>query len=504
MRLNVLAYTEKRGNLLRLTRKGLTAPGEHSLIDDVTATYNGNQLHTLRDDAPEVLLEASMDVASGTYPSGSFAYDANGNMTCDPSRNITDMEYNALNLPQRITFADGSRIDWLYTSSGEKLRQTVIAATGDTLSRRDYIGSYLFVDNEFDRYQLAEGYITPDDIYHAYIPDYQGNIVGVVNTSSGILEQHTRYYPYGLPFADSSNPTVNRRKYGAKELTPDLGLNAYDFEARTLVPAFPMFIQQDLMAEKYYCISPYLYCAGNPINLVDPDGMDWVHRVYDGVSEYYYDRDVKSQSDVNKKYGNKSGYSYIADGTSVKLEGDTYIFHNDTKENKYGTVDKNGVRQDNSKIIYGIFFNIFGTTDESCDASTLHKNLLGTSYTGGTNPQSYNKEDSYQYIPRNSSEWASMLHDKMYGSVKAEGIDGALFDCRPKVLFADWALVQCNILNACISLSTKDKGRSIATAYVFNIIFTYKAQIFLMQKCNEAFNWGYHKFIDSVNNFFHQ
>ena len=184
---------------------------------------------TCQDDAPEVLLEASMDVSSGTYSSNAFAYDANGNMTCDLSRDITDMEYNALNLPCRVTFAGGSHIHWLYSAAGQKLRQTVISVRGDTLSRRDYLGPYLFTDNEFDRYETAEGYITPDDVYHAYIPDYQGNIVGVYNTSSVALEQHTDYYPYGLPFADSYGPTANRRKYGAKELTPDLGLNAYDF-----------------------------------------------------------------------------------------------------------------------------------------------------------------------------------------------------------------------------------------------------------------------------------
>ncbi|MGM9865120.1 MAG: RHS repeat domain-containing protein [Muribaculaceae bacterium] len=159
-----------------------------------------------------------------------------------------------------------------------------------TLSRRDYIGSYLFEDNQFERYQLAEGYITPDGVYHAYIPDYQGNIVGVYNTSPNSitsigspLDQHTRYYPYGLPFADSGNPTVNRRKYGAKELTPDLGLNAYDFEARTLAPAFPMFSQQDPLAEKYYPLSPYLYCAGNPVNFIDPTGLSTrVEKLDDG------------------------------------------------------------------------------------------------------------------------------------------------------------------------------------------------------------------------------
>ncbi len=45
-----------------------------------------------------------------------------------------------------------------------------------TLRRRDYLGPYLFTDNEFDRYETAEGYVTPDDIYHAYVPDYQGTL----------------------------------------------------------------------------------------------------------------------------------------------------------------------------------------------------------------------------------------------------------------------------------------------------------------------------------------
>ena len=365
----------------------------------------------------------------------------------------------------------------------------------------DYLGPYLFTDNEFDRYETAEGYITPNDVYHAYIPDYQGNIVGVVNTSSGILEQATDYYPYGLPFADATTPDANRRKYGAEELTPDLGLNAYDFEARTLTPAFPMFTQQDSHAEKYFSLSPYFYCAGNPINLVDPTGMDWVHRVYDGVNEYFYDRDVKSQADVNKIYGNKSGYSYIADGTSVKLEGDTYTFHNDTKENKYGTVDKNGVRQDNSKIISGGLFDIFGTTDESCDARTLHKNLLWTSYTGGTNPLTYNKKYSYQYIPRNMSEYGSMIHDMRYDAVKAEGARGAFLDYRAEVIDADLELVKFNLVNYFVSPSIVDRGRSYLTAGVFGAIVMYKSAASQVDKYYNKAADAYRNFTKSVENF---
>lgn len=35
------------------------------------------------------------------------------------------------------------------------------------------------------------------------------------------------------------------------------------------------FITMDPHAENYYHLSPYSYCGGNPINAIDPDGMDW-------------------------------------------------------------------------------------------------------------------------------------------------------------------------------------------------------------------------------------
>lgn len=109
-----------------------------------------------------------------------------------------------------------------------------------------------------------------------YITDHQGNIAGVYNTRTDSLEQRTGYYPYGLPHASASEnggPETNRRKFGAKELTADLGLNLYDFAARWHNPALPGFTTPDPLAEKYRDISPYVYCAADPINLIDPSGM---------------------------------------------------------------------------------------------------------------------------------------------------------------------------------------------------------------------------------------
>jgi len=56
--------------------------------------------------------------------------------------------------------------------------------------------------------------------------------------------------------------------FNAKEL--DEENNMYYYSARYYAP--PTFISRDPMFEKYSSISPYTYCANNPVMFVDPDG----------------------------------------------------------------------------------------------------------------------------------------------------------------------------------------------------------------------------------------
>lgn len=52
-----------------------------------------------------------------------------------------------------------------------------------------------------------------------------------------------------------------------------------DFGARHYSPALRRWLAPDPLSEKYYTSSPYAYCAGDPVNLVGPDGKDPIYAI---------------------------------------------------------------------------------------------------------------------------------------------------------------------------------------------------------------------------------
>ena len=60
--------------------------------------------------------------------------------------------------------------------------------------------------------------------------------------------------------------------FNAKELDEETGL--YYYGARYLDPTGVQWLSVDPLFEKYEGMSPYNYCAGNPVTLVDVDGRD--------------------------------------------------------------------------------------------------------------------------------------------------------------------------------------------------------------------------------------
>jgi RHS repeat-associated protein len=165
----------------------------------------------------------------------------------------------------------------------------------------------VYINNQLKFVLTEEGYIEKAGISwnrYFFLKDRLGNNRIVVHENKSVL-QVTNYYPSGVVMAESPaylNTSIQPYKFAGKELDRTKGLDFYDFEARQFDPTLMRFTSMDLLAEKYPRISPYAYCANNPVNAIDPDGMDWVLRYVDGKAEYYYDRSVTSQEDINKKY----------------------------------------------------------------------------------------------------------------------------------------------------------------------------------------------------------
>ena len=211
-----------------------------------------------------------MDIPSGQFSGRDFSYDAAGAVTRDVSRNIANIDYYFNGMPSLVGTMEGDCISYVYTADGEKLAETVW--NGNRTTRRDYIGPFEFIGGQLLRINLPQGYIDSIGTLHAYIPDIQGNIVGVYEAREGNtkLEQLNEYYAYGGLTADSDGQDANRRKHTAKELTTDFGINTYDFTARSQYPMASRFDQPDKKSGDYTWLSPYIFCAADPINFSDP------------------------------------------------------------------------------------------------------------------------------------------------------------------------------------------------------------------------------------------
>ena len=119
------------------------------------------------------------------------------------------------------------------------------------------------------------GYMQDGELYF-YIKDYQGNVRVVLNQANQPVEMNS-YYPYGGLMAATTTEGTQPYKYSSKELDRENGLDLYDSKARMYDPTIGRTPTQDPMAEKYYSLSPYAWCAGNPIRLVDLDGKDPIY-----------------------------------------------------------------------------------------------------------------------------------------------------------------------------------------------------------------------------------
>ena len=181
------------------------------------------------------------------------------------------MSYNLRNLPKQITTVNGKIVKYTYFADGTKFKAVDAVGNGFV-----YTGSL--------RWSVENGALVPESIAitggravfadnswatNYYITDHLGSVRAVTDAEGEVLDTFD-YMPYGSEISSRSSATTDYRFTG-KERQSMVNNSIYDSFAR-FQNTYGRFMSIDPKAESFYHISPYAYCAGDPVNLVDPDG----------------------------------------------------------------------------------------------------------------------------------------------------------------------------------------------------------------------------------------
>ena len=160
----------------------------------------------------------------------------------------------------------------------------------------DHLGSSTYITNK-------EGQITQTLAYLPY---------GELRSNREYLNINNKYHEQHWVDLDNQPPYLTPYKFNGKEKDPETGYNNYG--ARYYYDWASIWLSVDPMSDKYPHVTNYIYCANNPIMLIDPDGRNF--------GDYY--------NVIMKKIG-----------TDGKDDKKIYIINNSADASKIRTNNKN-------------------------------------------------------------------------------------------------------------------------------------------------------------------
>ncbi|SMC75592.1 DUF6443 domain-containing protein [Pedobacter africanus] len=278
---------------------------------------------------------------SGPLATGTYMYDLNGNATTDGRTGVT-IGYNILNLPSTVS-KSGLSMSYVYDAAGGKLRKV-----SSSEATSDYVDGIQYTGGAIDFIMTEEGKARNNGgtyVYEYNLTDHLGNVRYTFNQHPSTYQlqqlQADNYYPFGKQRVASAG--VNKYLYNGKELQNELG--QLDYGARFYDPEIGRWNVVDPLAEKFLSVNPYNYTDNNPVNNIDPNGMETYYgEEAQGMfrqmqtqmasrppDEYYIDANG-NRTKVSNKGGTVYDYYNFAAGTNDPLSGKTLVVsHSDEK-----------------------------------------------------------------------------------------------------------------------------------------------------------------------------
>lgn len=292
------------GNITSLKRNNYLDYVGVQQMDNLTYTYNGNQLNTVTDSSSNYF----------GYPDSSgnlMHYDLNGNMIDHVDKGILQINYNHLNLPTYVKFNEfvqrgdpffGGIIvykntNYLYRADGVKLRKIYNYFSGrtqtDASTTTDYLDGFQYsfeqgligvptTSQGLQFIPTSEGYYDfPQNKYIYQYKDQVGNIrlsFYKDDLGNAVIDRTTDYYPFGLEFGggglntfDSVSPNYTYTFQG-QEKQQETGWNS--FKWRNYDPAMGRFFNVDPLSEDYVYQSHYNFSENRVIDAREIEGLE--------------------------------------------------------------------------------------------------------------------------------------------------------------------------------------------------------------------------------------
>ncbi len=291
-----VSYTyDAIGRPLTLRRYGVTdiesTQETFGLLDGLTYSYDGALPSAIARET-----EATDFYGRTGAGATQLTFNAAGLLTADTGRSVTGVTYNRLGQPLKTTVSRAVTgliampyvEENVYSSSGNLISAEHYGTSRNVkfpLGRKTHLANFTFGNDgsntdTLTRVDFPWGYFDGNGV-HWTLTDAIGSIEIVVD-GDGNVEQHTGYYPYGEPWREAAGQP---RLFGAKERRRFASLGDYDFHARFLTSATALWQASDPHAGDYMWLSPWTFCAANPIRYRDPSGKRIIDE--DGILDKY-------------------------------------------------------------------------------------------------------------------------------------------------------------------------------------------------------------------------
>ncbi len=214
-----------------------------------------------------------------------------------------------------------------------------------------HTGHFIYENNQLAYILTPEGRALPDGNggfqYQYYLKDHLGNTRILFDENKTVLQNYS-YYPFGmeqngLNYTNTST-LKNNYLYNGKELQDDFGLGWYDYGARFYEPSLSRTTAIDSHAENFYSESLYSFFGNNPINNIDPTGMDW-YTSKDGSATMWKkgSADIEGYNNIGATFtqniGNGVSVTYTQnEATSIT----THTMNSDQWVSQYSKTDWDG------------------------------------------------------------------------------------------------------------------------------------------------------------------